>query len=101
MGALVSYRRGVGRRGVEVRLANVQARVLLDRALTGQPHVPRPVLVEAGRQKRPFDASDMNEPLAFTALPGHAARSRPGPSTPSGGSPRSRGRYHRGSTRRT
>ena len=29
MGALVSYRRGVGRRGVEVRLANVQARVWL------------------------------------------------------------------------
>ena len=29
MGALVSYRRGVGRRGVEVRLANVQAQVWL------------------------------------------------------------------------
>jgi anti-anti-sigma factor len=29
MGALVSYRRGVARRGVEVRLANVQARVWL------------------------------------------------------------------------
>ena len=29
IGALVSYRRGVGRRGVEVRLANVQARVWL------------------------------------------------------------------------
>jgi anti-anti-sigma factor len=29
MGALVSYRRGVGRRGVEVRLANVQAPVWL------------------------------------------------------------------------
>ena len=29
MGALASYRRGVGRRGVEVRLANVQARVWL------------------------------------------------------------------------
>jgi anti-anti-sigma factor len=29
MGALVAYRRGVGRRGVEVRLANVQAQVWL------------------------------------------------------------------------
>jgi anti-anti-sigma factor len=29
MGALVEYRRGVGRRGVEVRLANVQAQVWL------------------------------------------------------------------------
>jgi anti-anti-sigma factor len=29
MGALVEYRRGMGRRGVEVRLANVQARVWL------------------------------------------------------------------------
>jgi anti-anti-sigma factor len=29
MGALVAYRRGLGRRGVEVRLANVQARVWL------------------------------------------------------------------------
>jgi anti-anti-sigma factor len=29
MGALVSYRRDVGRRGVEVRLANVQAQVWL------------------------------------------------------------------------
>ena len=29
MGALVSYRRGVGLRGVEVRLANVQAQVWL------------------------------------------------------------------------
>ena len=29
MGALVEYRRGVGRRGVEVRLANVPARVWL------------------------------------------------------------------------
>jgi anti-anti-sigma factor len=29
MGALVEYRRGVGRRGVEVRLANVQAPVWL------------------------------------------------------------------------
>ena len=28
MGALVSYRQGVGRRGVEVRLANVQAQVV-------------------------------------------------------------------------
>ena len=28
-GALVEYRRGVGRRGVEVRLANVQAQVWL------------------------------------------------------------------------
>jgi anti-anti-sigma factor len=29
MGALVEYRRGLGRRGVEVRLANVQAQVWL------------------------------------------------------------------------
>jgi anti-anti-sigma factor len=29
MGALVAYRRGLGRRGVEVRVANVQARVWL------------------------------------------------------------------------
>ena len=29
MGALVEYRRGLGRRGVEVRLANVQAKVWL------------------------------------------------------------------------
>ena len=29
MGALVSFRRGLGRRGVEVRLANVQAQVWL------------------------------------------------------------------------
>jgi anti-anti-sigma factor len=29
MGALLSYRQGVGRRGVEVRLANVQAQVWL------------------------------------------------------------------------
>jgi anti-anti-sigma factor len=29
MGALVAYRRGLGRRGVEVRLANVPARVWL------------------------------------------------------------------------
>jgi anti-anti-sigma factor len=29
MGALVAYRRGVGRRGVEVRLVNVQAQVWL------------------------------------------------------------------------
>ena len=29
MGALVDYRRGVGRRGLEVRLANVQAPVWL------------------------------------------------------------------------
>jgi anti-anti-sigma factor len=35
MGALVEYRRGVGRRGVEVRLANVQARVWLALELAG------------------------------------------------------------------
>jgi anti-anti-sigma factor len=29
MGALVEYRRGLGRRGIEVRLANVQAQVWL------------------------------------------------------------------------
>jgi anti-anti-sigma factor len=29
MGALITYRRGLGRRGVEVRLANVQAQVWL------------------------------------------------------------------------
>jgi anti-anti-sigma factor len=35
MGALVSYRWGVGRRGVEVRLANVQARVWMALELAG------------------------------------------------------------------
>ena len=35
MGALVEYRRGVGRRGVEVRLANVQAPVWLALELAG------------------------------------------------------------------
>ena len=35
MGALVEYRRGVGRRGVEVRLANVPAQVWLALELAG------------------------------------------------------------------
>ena len=51
MGALVSYRRGLGRRGVEVRLANVQAQVwsalqsaglgkLFERIVLGAPAPP-------------------------------------------------------------
>ena len=35
MGALVAYRRGLGRRGVEVRLANVSAQVWLALELAG------------------------------------------------------------------
>ena len=35
MGALIEYRRGLGRRGVEVRLTNVQARVWLALELAG------------------------------------------------------------------
>jgi anti-anti-sigma factor len=35
IGALVGYRRGLGRRGVEVRLANVQAQVWLTLELAG------------------------------------------------------------------
>jgi anti-anti-sigma factor len=35
MGALVQYRRGLGRRGVEVRLANAQAQVWLALELAG------------------------------------------------------------------
>ena len=49
IGALVGYRRGVGRRGVEVRLANVQAQVWL-------------VLESAGLGKF-FEPIDMPEPM--------------------------------------
>ena len=56
MGALVSYRRGVGRRGVEVRLANVQAQVwsALESAGLGKlferidPEEPTPPAASAG-----------------------------------------------------
>ena len=45
MGALVAYRRGLGRRGVEVRLANVSAQVwlALESAGLGQLFEPMPV----------------------------------------------------------
>jgi anti-anti-sigma factor len=43
MGALVEFRRGLGRRGVEVRLANVQAQVRLALELAGLWKLFRPV----------------------------------------------------------
>jgi anti-anti-sigma factor len=45
MGALVAYRRGLGRRGVEVRLANVSAQVwlALESAGLGQLFEPMPL----------------------------------------------------------
>jgi anti-anti-sigma factor len=57
MGALIDYRRGVGRRGVEVRLANVQARVWL-------------ALESAGLGKL-FERIDLEEPTppAASAAP--------------------------------
>ena len=46
MGALVAYRRGVGRRGVEVRLANLQAPVWLALALAGLSNLFEPMDLE-------------------------------------------------------
>ena len=56
MGALVSYRRGVGLRGVEVRLANVQAQVWL-------------ALESAGLGKL-FERIDLEEPTPPAASAG-------------------------------
>jgi anti-anti-sigma factor len=46
MGALVEYRRGLGRRGVEVRLANVRARVWLALELAGLGPLFEPMALE-------------------------------------------------------
>ena len=46
MGALVEYRRGVGRRGVEVRLANVQGPVWLELELAGLWNLFEPMDLE-------------------------------------------------------
>ena len=46
MGALVEYRRGVGRRGVEVRLANVPARVWLALESAGLGELFEPMELE-------------------------------------------------------
>jgi anti-anti-sigma factor len=56
MGALVGYRRGLGRRGVELRLANVQARVWL-------------ALESAGLGKL-FEPIDLEEPTRPAATAG-------------------------------
>jgi anti-anti-sigma factor len=56
MGALVSYRRGLARRGVEVRLANVPAQVWL-------------ALESAGLGKL-FEPIDFEEPTRPAASPG-------------------------------
>ena len=57
MGALVEYRRGLGRRGIEVRIANAQAQVWL-------------ALESAGLGKL-FERIDLEEPtrLAASAVP--------------------------------
>src|SRR5262245_21017058 len=46
MGALVAYRRGLGRRGVEVRLANVQAQVWLALESAGLGKLLEPIDLE-------------------------------------------------------
>jgi anti-anti-sigma factor len=51
MGALVNYRGGVGRRGVEVRLANVQASLWLALELAGLWELFQPIDLE--QQTRP------------------------------------------------
>jgi anti-anti-sigma factor len=56
MGALVEYRRGVGRRGVEVRLANVQGQVWL-------------ALESAGLGKL-FELIDLQEPTQPAGIEG-------------------------------
>jgi anti-anti-sigma factor len=54
MGALVEYRRGLGRRGVEVRLANVQALVWLALESAG-----------LGQWFEPMDLEPQTRPLAM------------------------------------
>jgi anti-anti-sigma factor len=54
MGALVEYRRGLGRRGVEVRLANVQAPVWLALESAG-----------LGQWFEPMDLEPQTRPLAM------------------------------------
>jgi anti-anti-sigma factor len=56
MGALIEYRRGLGRRGVEIRLANVPAQVWL-------------ALESAGLGKL-FELIDLEEPTRPAASPG-------------------------------
>ena len=56
MGALIEYRRGLGRRGVEVRLANVQARVWMALELAGLGKL--------------FELIDLEEPTRPAASPG-------------------------------
>jgi anti-anti-sigma factor len=51
MGTLVEYRRGLGRRGVEVRLANVQAQVWVALELAGLWELFQPLDLE--QQTRP------------------------------------------------
>ena len=51
MGALVEYRRGLGRRGVEVRLANVQAQAWLALESAGLSKLFEPMDLE--QQTRP------------------------------------------------
>jgi anti-anti-sigma factor len=51
MGALVEYRRGLGRRGIEVRVANVQAHVWLGLELAGLGPLFEPMDLE--RTTRP------------------------------------------------
>jgi anti-anti-sigma factor len=46
IGALLEFRRGLGRRGVEVRLANVQAQVRLALELAGLWNLFRPMDLE-------------------------------------------------------
>jgi anti-anti-sigma factor len=46
MGALIDYRRGLGRRGVEVRLANVQAPVWMTLELAGLWNLFKPMDLE-------------------------------------------------------
>jgi anti-anti-sigma factor len=53
MGALIEYRRGLGRRGVEVRLANVPAQVWLALELAG-----------LGKLFEPIDLQDPTRPAA-------------------------------------
>jgi anti-anti-sigma factor len=53
MGALVAYRRGLGRRGVELRLANVQAQVWLALESAG-----------LGKLFEPIDLQERTQPAA-------------------------------------
>jgi anti-anti-sigma factor len=57
IGALVAYRRGLGRRDVEVRLANVQAQVWLVLELAGLVKLFAPIDLKDHTQHRDSDCS--------------------------------------------